>query len=222
MNVFLSSLAEVSSSAIIILSSYVPRFIAGVIILTIGLIVAGFLKDIVNILFKYFKVESWLEEAGIATKKDVKVWPNIIAELVRWTTIFLFLISTVEVWGVPKVADVLNQLLLFIPNVFVAVVIGLVGIVTSKFAFDIVRHGVRGLGSKEAVLLGNVAKYAIIFFSILIILTQLGVAADLVKILFTGIVGMLALAGGLAFGLGGQEFAKDILKKLEDRLTKDK
>lgn len=222
MEIFLGSLAAVTNSAILILSSYVPRFLAGVIILTIGVIVAGFLKDIVNILFKYFKIESWLEEAGVSSQKDIKVWPNIIAELVRWTTIFLFLSSTVDVWGVPKVSEVLNQLLLFIPNVFVAVVIGLVGIVAGKFAFEIVRHGVRGLGGKEAVLLGNVAKYAIIFFSVLIILTQLGVAADLVKILFTGIVGMLALAGGLAFGLGGKEFAQDVLKRMEKKLTKGK
>ena len=66
--------------------------------------------------------------------------------------------------------------------------------------------------------MGNIAKFAIYFFTSLIILTQLGVAADLVKILFTGIVAMVALSVGLAFGLGGQEEAKNILKLLRTRI----
>ena len=80
------------------------------------------------------------------------------------------------------------------------------------------RHGVDGVGGKESIILGNMAKLAIYFFTSIIILTQLGVAADLVKILFTGIVSMLALAFGLSFGLGGQEEAKNILKMLRQRI----
>ena len=111
---------------------------------------------------------------------------------------------------------------MFIPNVFVVVIIGWVGLMVGRFAHDIVRHGVRGLGSQEALVLGNAARYTIVFFTVLIILTQLGVAAELIKILFTGIVGMLALAFGLAFGLGGQDEARNILKNLRERLSDKK
>lgn len=202
-----------------IVLSYIPKLFAGCLILVIGFIIASILKDLINIVFKYFRIDKWLETAKIARESEVKIWPQIISEIVRWSTIFIFLISAVEVWGVPKVGEVLNQLLGFIPNVFLAVIIGWIGLVTSKIVFNIVRHSIRGVGENEAVLLGNVGKYLILFFTVLIILTQLGVAADLVKILFTGIISMLAIALGLAFGLGGQDEAKQILRSLRNKFT---
>ncbi len=213
----MENLITAINSVLVIIYAYIPKLFAGIIILLIGLIIASILKDLIAIVFKYFRIEKWLSTAKIAKEEEVKIWPQIVAELVRWTTIFIFLISAVEVWGVPKVGEVLNQLLNFLPNVFLAVVIGWVGLVAGKLGFNIVRHGVRGLGNNETFLLGNVAKYSIIFFTILIILTQLGVAADLVKILFTGIISMLALSFGLAFGLGGQDEARDILKTIHEK-----
>lgn len=222
MNVLTDSLGTILSSVTQFTSAFLPKLLAGVLILFIGFIAASLLKDLVKIVFKYFRLEKWLAVAGLAKTSDVVIWPNLLGELVRWVIIFVFLMSAVEMWGIPKVADVLQQLLNFIPNVIVVVVIGWVGLVAARFAHDIVRHGVRGLGRHEALVLGNAARYTIIFFTILIILTQLGVAAELVKILFTGIVGMFALAFGLAFGLGGREEAQTILKKLRQKVESSK
>ncbi len=219
MNIITESLVAFINSVRLITVSYVPKFVAGLLILFIGLIIASLLKDLIKLLFKYFHVERWLETAGVVKAQDVAVWPNLLSELARWTVIFVFLTSAVEAWGVPKVGDILNQLLVFLPNVFVVVIIGWIGMVIAKLASDIVRHSLRGLGEREAFILGNAARYAIIFFTILIILTQLGVAAELVKILFTGIVAMFALAFGLAFGFGGQDEARDILKKLRQKMN---
>jgi small-conductance mechanosensitive channel len=68
--------------------------------------------------------------------------------------------------------------------------------------------------------MANMAKYTILVFAALAVLNQLGVAQSLIQILFTGIVFMVALAGGLAFGLGGQEVAKELLSDLKDNLKK--
>jgi hypothetical protein len=220
MNVFLDSIATISNSVIYIVSSYIPKLIAGLLIILIGMIIASLFKDFIRIVFKYFRLEKWLKSAGLAKEEEVQVWPNIIGELVRWIIIFIFLMSAVDVWGVPKVADVLNQLLMFLPNVFLAVVIGWIGIIVARIAFNIVIHGLSAVGKKESLVLGNVAKYSIMFFAVLVILNQLGVAADLVRILFTGIVSMLALAFGLAFGLGGQDEARNILKDLRQKIDK--
>jgi hypothetical protein len=209
---FISSTSEV-------ISSYLPKLVAGFLVFFIGLVVASLVKDLIAIIFKYFRISRWLEVTGLVKEKEVAVWPKIIAEIARWIVIFFFLMSAVEIWGVPKVGEVLSQLLLFLPNVFVAVIIGLAGLIAARFTSDIVRHGVRGLGNKESLLLATIGRYSIIFFTTLIILTQLGVAADLVKILFTGIVAMLVLAFGLAFGLGGQEEAKNILKSLRYKIN---
>ena len=222
MNIITESLSTFISATFVFISAFLPKLLAGFLILFIGIIIASLLRDLLKIIFRYFSLEKWLSTAGIAKSTDVSVWSNLLGEMVRWLTIFIFLISAVEAWGIPKVGDVLQQLLMFIPNVFVVVIIGWVGLMVGRFAHDIVRHGVRGLGSQEALVLGNAARYTIVFFTVLIILTQLGVAAELIKILFTGIVGMLALAFGLAFGLGGQDEARNILKNLRERLSDKK
>lgn len=220
MSGFLESINAIFYSSLSEIAAYLPKFISGFLILFIGLVVASLLKDLIKIFFRYFKLEKWLEVVGISKQKEIEIWPQMISEIIRWLTIFIFLISAVEIWGVPKVGEVLNQLLNFLPNVLLAVVIGWIGLTAGKISFNVVRHSIRGLEAREVLVLGNVAKYSIIFFTILIVLTQLGVAADLVRILFTGIVAMLALALGLAFGLGGKDEAQTILKELRKKLQK--
>jgi len=74
------------------------------------------------------------------------------------------------------------------------------------------------LPASSAGLLGTVARTAVIVFAVMASLTQLGVASDLVKILFTGFVAMLALAGGLSFGLGGRDQAMQWLDKIKKEI----
>ena len=222
MNFISETIGSVFQSGLITVSSYTPRFIAGLIILLIGMIVASLLKDTVLLVFKYFSINRWLETLGVVRENELNIWPNLLSELVRWTFVFVFLMSAVDTWGIPKVSEVLGELLSFLPNVIMAVIIGWIGLVVARLAFDIVRHSVKGVGGRESLILGNVARYSIVFFTVLIILTQLGVAAELVKILFTGIVGMLALAFGLAFGLGGKEEARVILRSLIRKLESKK
>jgi small-conductance mechanosensitive channel len=213
-------ISDIVSKSLSGLAVYFPQFVGGLIVLIIGLIVAAILHRIVVEFFRLVKVEKWFVQAKISKPGEVKVWADIFAELVRWSTIILFLVPAVEAWGVPRVTDVLNPLLLYLPNVFVAVIIGLIGMVIANLAFDVVRQAAKNLGASSANALGGVARYAILFFTGLIVLNQLGVAAALVQTLFTGIVAMVALAGGLAFGLGGQEVARDILKGIKEKLEK--
>lgn len=216
----LEALTEVLTTFIFRISSYLPQFFAGLLILIVGLIIASALRHLVLVFFKVIKAEKWFEETTLISGKEVRVWPQVLAELVRWSTVILFLVPAVEAWGLPKATEVLNQLLLYLPNVLVSVFIAFVGLVVANLIYDIVRHAVRGVGGTQSVAMGTFARYTIIFFTALVVLNQLGVAADLIKILFTGIVAMLALAGGLAFGLGGKDMAQDVLKALKDKLDK--
>lgn len=202
------------------LALYLPQFVAGLLILLVGLLIASIIKQAVLGFFTLIKFEKLTSEAHVPTSYDVKVWPELVGELLRWTVLILFLVGAVETWGIRKVSDVLNQLLLYLPNVFVAVVMGLVGLVVGNLVSDVVKHTSKGLGAHQAGTVASIARYAIFIFTALLVLHQLGVAADLIRILFTGVVAMLALAGGLAFGLGGQETARDVLKSIRDRLEK--
>lgn len=209
------------------LGGYLPQFLAGLILLLIGLVVAALLKEAVIRFLRILRVEDWFGSVTdwfnqLKSDTGVKrnVWPNLLAELVRWTVVILFLVPAAEAWGLPKVTELLNQFLLYVPNVFVAVVIGFIGLVVANLVSEIVRHASRSLGGTSSNLLAQTAKYALFFFTVLVVLNQLGVAADLVRILFTGIVAMLAIAGGLAFGLGGQDSAKKALDEFLKRVVK--
>jgi len=198
--------------------NYIPDFFGGLLVLLIGFFVAAFLKKILLTLLSFFRVDSLLNRTGLITQKEVRIWQEVITELVKWTIIILFLIPTLETWGLSRATSVLNQFLFYIPNVLVAVIIGFVGIIISNLASDLVRHSIKSSGATSATTLSAFTKSTIIFFTILVMMNQLGVAQDLIRIFFTGLVAMVAIAGGLAFGLGGKDAAKEILDGIVKKL----
>lgn len=221
------TVTNIVTNAVNQLGSYLPQFLAGLVLLLIGLATAAVLKELVIRLLTFLKIEEWFGNVTswfeqIKSEREIrgKVWPKLLSELVRWTVVILFLVPAAEVWGLPRITEILNSFLLYVPNVFVAIVIAFVGIVIANLVSQIVHNASRSLGGTSSNLLSSTARYALFFFTTLIVLNQLGVAADLVRILFTGIVAMVAIAGGLAFGLGGQESAKKVLGELQKRLEK--
>jgi hypothetical protein len=107
----------------------------------------------------------------------------------------------------PQVSVLLNQILLWIPNLIVASIILLVAPLLARFVRGAIEVGAGEMGFSNGRLLGRIAEVAIIAFAVVIALYQLGIAADLINILFIGIVAALAIAFGLAFGLGGRDVA---------------
>ena len=205
-------------NAVDALGRFVPNFVAGLIILLIGIIVASLLKQAVVSIFKALKLEAFLKRYGVPELKDEYSWSNILAEIVRWFVIIVFLIPTADVWGLPRVTTILNEFLLYLPNVFVAAIIAMVGFVFATLAHDVVMASMKQVDVKTAATIATVTKWAVGIFVILAVLTQLGVAADLISILFTGVVAMFAIAGGIAFGLGGQSAAKESVENVRKKL----
>lgn len=206
------------NSAVAAIIEYVPRFIAGLLILLIGIVIASIVKQLILTLSKTLKVENYLKRYGIPEIRPGYTWSDILAEIVRWFVIIIFLIPTADIWGIPRVGTLLNEILLYLPNVFIAVIIGLVGFVLAKLAHDVILASIKGVNKDSAQLIATGTQWAINVFVILAVLNQLGVATDLIRILFTGFVAMIALAGGIAFGLGGQKNAQDVLDGIKKRL----
>jgi len=199
--------------------SYLPNFFGGVLILAIGVVAAQLLRRGLKSVFEFLKLEGTLKNAHLASGKNFVIWRDILIELIGWVVVILFLIPAAEVWGLTRVTEVLNQLLFYLPNVLVAVIVGFVGIIFANLASQVVRHSTNTMGGTSANTLAALARYAIIFFTILIVLDQLGIAQDLIRILFTGIIAMVSIAGGLAFGLGGKDVAKELLEKFKKNVS---
>lgn len=198
--------------------SFIPRFLSGVIILLIGIILGSLVKQVVISVSKSLKIETYLRKYGVPELQKELTWTNILAEIARWFVIIIFLVPTADVWGLPRIITVLNEFLLYLPNVFIAAVIALIGFVFARIAHDVVAASVKSVDSQTANTIAQAVRWAINIFVILAVLSQLGVATDLIRILFTGFVAMVAIAGGIAFGLGGQETAKDILEGVRKKL----
>lgn len=205
-----------SSAATII--SFVPLFLSGFIILLIGIIASTFLRQVVKEALRLVRFESFLKRYGVPESAETADWSTILSEIVRWFVIIVFLVPTAQVWGLGQFVEVLNGLLLYLPNVFIAVLLLLVGFVVSKLVYDLLKASVRGLSKESANSIAMVGRWAVLIFVFMVVLNQLGIASDLIQILFAGIVAMFAIAGGLAFGLGGKDAAKDIIDKLRKKL----
>ncbi len=212
------ALVTAINSAIIAIITFVPKFILGLVVLLIGIIIASILKQVVLEIFKALKIDAVLKKYGVPEAKEEFSWGSIIAEIVRWFVIVVFLLPTADVWGLPRVDIVLSQVLLYLPNVFVAVIIILVGFVFARLLHDVILASTKGLSRETSKTVASVSRWATNLFVILAALNQLGVASDLIRILFTGFVAMLAIAGGIAFGLGGQGSAKEVVDGIKNRL----
>lgn len=206
------------NNALLLVVGFVPKFLLGLIIILIGVIIASILKQIVSGILKAFKVEVLLRRYGVPEAKGDLTWTNILSEIVRWFVILVFLVPAADIWGLPRVGVLLNQFLLFLPNVLVAAIIALIGFVLASIAHDVILASSKGLSAEVSSTIASVARWAIIVFAVLAILNQLGIAPDLIRILFIGFVAMIAIAGGLAFGLGGQNAARDILESVRKKL----
>lgn len=213
------TIVESVNQGLLATGRFLPNFFAGIVILLIGIILGSIVKRLLLTVFDALKIESHLKRYGIPeAQKGELSWANILSEIARWFVVVLFLIPTADVWGLQQITLLLNQFLLYIPNVVVATVIGVVGFVFARIAYDVVRASTREISPEGSRALAATARWAIIIFSVLAVLNQLGVAQDLVRILFTGFVAMIALAGGIAFGLGGQDTARTILESIRTSL----
>lgn len=201
------------------LANFLPRLIAGLIILIIGLVVAELVKWIVLAILRAVQLEKILRQYNVPEGRRGLTWSNLVSEIVRWFVIILFLVPTVKVWGIPDVTELLNRILLYIPNVLVAVIIVFLGLVIANLVHDVVQAAIKGVSAQTANTAAAIAKWSLVVFVILVALNQLGIAADLIRILFTGVVGMIALAGGIAFGLGGKDAAGEIIKDIKEKLS---
>jgi len=202
---------------------FFPVLLGAIIVFAIGWIIAASLGKLVEKLVKTARVDRAAEKLGFGRRlAGVGVNSSISAflgGLVKWFLILVFLMAATDILKLVEVTAFLNSIIAYIPNVIVAVVILAFVFILGNFVYDLVKGSSRAAGVMSATLLAAVSKWAIIIFGIFAALIQLGVASSLVSIIFTGFVAMVAIAGGLAFGLGGKEEAQLILKKLREEIV---
>jgi hypothetical protein len=137
---------------------------------------------------------------------------GMIATIAKWFVRLIVLVVAFDALGLPAVSEVLQQMLLWLPNLVVALVILVIAGLAANALGDLVQGATAQAGLGNPRLFETITRVAIWAFAIVIAANQVGVASTLVNTLFMGFVGALALALGLAFGLGGRETASQIVQ----------
>lgn len=206
------------------LLGFIPSLLGAILILIIGLIIASILGKLTKKLIKFARIDSLVEKTGLKEEMErlgIKLtFAGVMAWLVKWFFIIVTFIAVVDILNIRQLTTFLEKLVLYIPNIIVAVIIITLGFIIGKILKTGAKNSLMRMSIKEklAYFLGSLAKWAVLVFSFMAALVQLGIATSLIQILFTGLILMLAVAGGLAFGLGGRDHAKKVLTWIEEEI----
>ncbi len=201
--------------------NFLPNIISALIVLILGLLIAKFFSKFISRTLKYLYLDKLIDTFGVKhnlEKIGIKIdMSHVIGIIVKWFFIIVFLVAAADILHLAQVTEFLNKVLFYIPNVVIAVVILVLGVVFANFIQGIVKTSVYIVNLEAAEIISGIAKWAILIFTIMAALVQLNIAADLVNTLFQGFIAMAAIAGGIAFGLGGKDKAKGIIDKLGEK-----
>lgn len=206
--------------------SYLPAIILALVIFIIGWVLAHLVGKSVKHLIDLSGVDKVVAKTGVHDafqKAGVRYSTGrIVGAIVKWFLIIVFLVAVFDILGLSELNAFLQTILLyFLPNVLIAAVVILIASLVARVAARMVTASAKAAGLYSANFAGTVTKWAIWIFALLIALSQLGIAPQLVQTLFIAIVAMLALAGGLAFGLGGKDHASRVLSDVSRMIGKE-
>jgi len=187
-----------------------PALIGAIIILVIGFIIAKVLQGVVTRVLKSMGFQGWMESGGIKQffeRSQTHQTPlSILGKLIFWLVFFIAITMAVDTLGISAISDVLAQFIAYIPQIIAAILILVLATLLANFVAGIVR------GSTGSNVIGSVVQYGIIVFAAFAALTQLGIAPELIAPTFLILLGAVALAAAIAFGLGGQGVARQIVE----------
>ena len=203
--------------------TYLPNLVAAIIVLIVGWILAIFLSKLIVEVLEVIKVDLLANQLGLqnlGAKMEKKLSISALGGwLVKWFFFLGSFVAAADILGLNAVSSFLYQeVLSYAGQVIIAMAILLLGMLAANFFAGIVNSTVKASGLHKGEALGALTKWAILAFSVIAALSQLQIATAFLQDLFRAIIAMLAIAGGLAFGLGGQGTAKRILESAEESL----
>ncbi len=211
------------ANALNLVLTFIPRLLGFLVILLVGWLIATLVSKALTMLLRKVGFDRMSARIGLTRfeqRMGVKMdSAGILGKIVFWFLLLIFLVPAADALGVPAVSNILNQLVTYIPNVFVAILVLFLGALAGTIVADIVRGATASAQIGNPNLFATLARYAIIGFAALIALEQLQIAPALLNELFGALVAAVAIAVGLAFGLGGQETARKLLTRGESTVS---
>ena len=219
LDVFVASLTSFWTQ----LAGFVPQLLAALVLLFVGWILANLARTGVVKLLDILRFDSLAEKTGIEAflkqgHLDISL-SRIIANLVYWVIIFIVIVTVANSLGLHMVAELFNKVVLYIPNLIVAILVLVFGVLIARFINRLVFAYLNNIGVQGALTISTLAEYAVIIFVVSVALEQLEIGTTLLTAAFQIGFGAIGLAFALAFGLGGREWAAGVIKRMSDKET---
>lgn len=219
LDVFVASLTSFWTQ----LASFVPQLLAALVLLFIGWILANLARTGVIKLLDLLRFDSLAEKTGIEAflkqgHMDISLG-RLIANLVYWVIIFIVIVTVANSLGLHMVAELFNKIVLYIPNVIVAILVLVFGILMARIINRLVFAYLNNIGVQGALTISTLSEYAVMIFVVFVALEQLEIGTTLLTAAFQIGFGAIGLALALAFGLGGREWAAGVIRRMTERDT---
>lgn len=196
---------------------FLPRLLLALVVLIVGwflakaarfAIVRGLRAVNFHVVTQRAGLDGFLRDGGIESDST-----EILGVLAYWVVILGALLVAFNSLGLAYVTDVLMRVLLFVPHVMVAILILAFGAYFARFIGNAIAAYCRNVHIQDADLLGRLAQYAIVTFVVLIALDQVNIGGDIVRQSFLIILAGVVFALAIAFGLGGKDWAGELLER---------
>jgi len=195
--------------------AYLPQVLGAILILIVGWIVAKLLEQATDAILEKTRFDMAVDRGGVRAalaRTGSKLDPSsLVARLVFWIVFLVAILMASNALGLTAVANMFERLVAYIPNVIVAVLVIVLGMVIGEFVKDLILASAGTMSGVTA--LAQAAKVAIMTLAVFMALDQLGIAHNIVVTAFTLVLGAAALAAGLAFGLGNRELAGEYMRR---------
>ncbi|MGC9046681.1 MAG: mechanosensitive ion channel family protein [Minisyncoccia bacterium] len=200
------------------------QLVGALIVFLIGLIVAAGLDALVQRIINAIKLDKALASMGVEeylARADISLnSAKFLGKIVYWFFVIVFLLAASDILGLSTLSSFLQSVVMYIPNIVVAVLIMITAVLLANVLKKIVFGAIKSSKLHSAGMISSLTWWSIFIFGFLAALYQLGIAVTIINTVVIGIVGMFALAGGLAFGLGGKDYATHLINKTREHLEK--
>lgn len=217
----ITAVADATRETLSSVVDYIPSLVAAIIVVLIGIIVAWAVKTVIVKGLGFLQIKKYTDAVGLnkVITKDVEV-VELLGDIAKWVIILTFLVVALDVAQLSGANDLLKNVLNYIPNVAKAAVILFIGVVVADLASRVVKATANSIGVRASEILSDIARWAIIIAAFFQAMTLLGLIAGPIETLWTGVIAFLAIAGGIAFGLGGKDAAAEVINSVKKAFPK--
>jgi hypothetical protein len=199
------------------LIAFLPNLLSSLIIFILGLLLGWILKKIIVKIAKLCNTDHFCSKIGMTEaleKVGIKGSPSrLLGRVFYWLVVIIFAIIALYALKVPAIENLLEKFLLYLPNIFVAVLLIIAGYLLGNFLGRTILIAAVNAGMWFASLLARGVKTLIFVFAFAMALEQLGIGRNIVVVAFTILFSGIVFALALAFGLGGKDIARNYLEK---------